>query len=219
MQLEGEYLFDGPRDKVWDLVRDPNVLVKVLPGTQSMTQVSENVYEGKMNVRVGPVAGTFSGRLVVSEEMPPESCTLSVEGRGAPGFINGVGQVQLVDQGDGTTLLRYQGDLQIGGKLAGVGQRLMDSVSKSMIRQGLESLNRSLHAPPDRAAAPAAVPEPSVRVVPSETAFAAAVARDVVKDIADDIFAPEYRTAWMAAAVAMVGMVIGFWLGRVSSSD
>ena len=225
MQLEGEYLFDGPRDKVWELVRDPNVLVKVLPGTQSMTQVSENVYEGKMNVRVGPVAGTFSGRLVVSEEMPPESCTLSVEGRGAPGFINGVGQVQLVDQGDGTTLLRYQGDLQIGGKLAGVGQRLMDSVSKSMIRQGLESLNRSLHAPPDHTAARAAVSEPSAAEdtpayrPPSETAFAATVARDVVKDIADDIFAPEYRTAWMAAAVAMVGMVIGFWLGRVSSSD
>ncbi|NOR82917.1 MAG: hypothetical protein GQ526_05430 [Ardenticatenales bacterium] len=219
MKLEGEYLFDGPRDKVWDLVRDPNVLVKVLPGTQSMTQVSENVYEGKMNVRIGPVAGVFAGRLVVSDEVPPESCTLSVEGRGAPGFINGVGQVQLVDQGDGTTLLKYQGDLQIGGKLAGVGQRLMDSVSKSMIRQGLESLNRSLHAPPDHAAAPAVVPDTPAHRQPSETAFAATVARDVVKDIAGDIFAPEYRTAWMAAAVAMVGMVIGFWLGRVSSSD
>jgi len=219
MKLEGEYLFDGPRDKVWDLVRDPNVLVKVLPGTQSMTQVGENVYEGKMNVRIGPVAGVFAGRLVVSDEVPPESCTLSVEGRGAPGFINGIGQVQLVDQGDGTTLLKYQGDLQIGGKLAGVGQRLMDSVSKSMIRQGLESLNRSLHAPPDQVAAPAALPEPSPGEGPSETAFAATVARDVVKDIAAEVFAPEYRTAWMAAAVAIIGMVIGFWLGRMSSSD
>ncbi len=220
MKLEGEYLFDGPRDKVWDLVRDPNVLVKVLPGTQSMTLVGENVYEGKMNVRIGPVAGVFAGRLVVSDEVPPESCTLSVKGRGAPGFINGVGQVQLVDQGDGATLLKYQGDLQIGGKLAGVGQRLMDSVSKSMIRQGLASLNRSLHAPPaDQPAAPAAQPAPSAGAAPSETAFAAAVARDVVKDVADDIFAPEYRTAWMAAAVAIVGMVIGFWLGRMSSAD
>lgn len=219
MKLEGEYLFDGPRDKVWDLVRDPNVLVKVLPGTQSMTQVSENEYEGEMNVRIGPVAGVFAGRLVVSDEAPPESCALSVEGRGAPGFINGVGQVQLVDQGDGTTLLKYQGDLQIGGKLAGVGQRLMDSVSKSMIRQGLESLNRSLHAPPDHAAAPTALPDTLEYRPPSETAFAAAVARDVVKDIAADIFAPEYRIAWMAAAVAMIGMVIGFWLGRMSSSD
>jgi carbon monoxide dehydrogenase subunit G len=220
MKLEGEYLFDGPRDKVWDLVRDPNVLVKVLPGTQSMTQVSENVYEGKMNVRVGPITGTFSGRLVVSDEVPPESCTLSVEGRGAPGFINGIGQVQLTDQGDGTTLLKYQGDLQIGGKLAGVGQRLMDSVSKSMIRQGLESLNRSLHAPPDHAAAPAALPESSAGAdTPSETAFAAAVAGDLAKDIAADIFSPEYRTAMMAAAVAIIAMLIGFWLGRVSNSD
>ena len=144
MKLQGEYAFDGPREKVWELVRDPEVLATALPGTQEMNKVSDTEYEGKMHVRIGPVGGVFSGRVVVSNEVPPESYTLSVEGRGAPGFGSGSGDVQLIDQGDGTTLMAYKGELQVGGKLAGVGQRLIESVSKSMVRQGLESMNKAL---------------------------------------------------------------------------
>jgi len=215
MKIEGEYSFNGPREEVWELVRDPEMLTKALPGAQSMKQVSENVYEGKMNVRVGPVAGVFSGRLVVTDEIPPESYTLAVDGRGAPGFVKGTGAVQLVDRGDGTTLMKYEGELQVGGKLAGVGQRLMDSASKSIIRQGLESMNQALQA----RMAGEEEGEPVEYTPPSETEFAAAVAKDVVKDLAADIFAPEYQTAWMAAAVAIIAMVIGFWLGRKCRLD
>ncbi|MEE8568626.1 MAG: carbon monoxide dehydrogenase subunit G, partial [Anaerolineales bacterium] len=134
MKLEGEYIFDGPREEVWELVRDPDVLATALPGTQSLEQVGENEFEGVMNVRIGPVAGVFSGRIVVSDEVPPETCTLTVEGKGKPGFINGTGNVNLIDQGDSTTLMKYDGEIQIGGRLASVGQRLMDTTSKSMIR-------------------------------------------------------------------------------------
>ena len=104
MKIEGEHSFHGPREAVWELVRDPNVLASCIPGAQNMQQVSENEYEGKMNVRVGPVAGVFSGRLVVSNELPPETYDLSVQGRGAPGFVKGNGGVRLTEQGDGTTL-------------------------------------------------------------------------------------------------------------------
>ena len=82
MKLDGEYIFDGPREEVWAIVRDPDVLVTALPGTQSLEQVSENEYAGKMHIRIGPVSGVFAGKLVVSDEVPPESYTLSVEGRG-----------------------------------------------------------------------------------------------------------------------------------------
>lgn len=221
MKLQGEYAFDGPREKVWELVRDPEVLATALPGTQEMNKVSDTEYEGKMHVRIGPVGGIFSGRVVVSNEVPPESYTLSVEGRGAPGFGRGSGDVQLIDQGDGTTLMTYEGELQIGGKLAGVGQRLIESVSKSMVRQGLESLNKALQV---RLGGEVEETEDVVVRVqeveyrpPSEVEFAAVVARDVVADIAAEIFSPEYRTAWMAAAVAIVGVLIGFWLGRRSA--
>jgi len=82
LKVQGEYVFDGPREEVWELLRDPEVLATALPGTQSLTPVSENEYEGKMHVRVGPVVGVFSGRIIASNEAPPESYTLTVEGNG-----------------------------------------------------------------------------------------------------------------------------------------
>jgi len=144
MKLEGEYIFSGPREEVWELLRDPEVLATALPGTQSLTPVSENEYEGKMHVRVGPVSGAFSGRVVASNEVPPESYTLTVEGTGAAAFVKASGDVQLIDQGDGTTLMKYEGGFQVGGKLVSVGQRLIDSVSKRMLRHGLDTMNKAL---------------------------------------------------------------------------
>jgi carbon monoxide dehydrogenase subunit G len=206
MKLAGEYVFNGPCDEVWEVVQDPEVLASALPGTQSMTQVGEGEYEGKMHVRIGPVSGVFSGRVVVSDAVSPESYTLTVKGQGVPGFCNGTGHVQLVDRGDGTTLLRYEGDLHFGGRLAGVGQRMIESASKSMARQGLESLNQSLQArkvADDGGVEIAYAP-------PSETAFATTVA----KDIAIDALSAVNQSVLMAVVVALVAMTIGFWLGR-----
>lgn len=175
MKLAGEHVFNGPREEVWKVVRDPEVLATALPGTQSLSQVSENEYEGTMNVRIGPVAGVFAGCVVVSDELPPESYTLTVEGKGNPGWAKGSGQVRLVEQGDGTTLMKYEGEVQIGGRIASVGQRLIDSVSKSLIRQGLETLNQALQA---RIAARCQGQEVNYSP-PSEAEFAVAVAKDM----------------------------------------
>ena len=211
MKLAGEYVFDGSREEVWELVRDPEVLATALPGAQDLNQVSESEYQGQMSIRVGPVSGTFSGKVVVSDEVPPESYTLAVEGRGAPGFAQGTGNVNLVDQGDGTTLMNYEGDVQIGGKLAGVGQRMLETVSKSMTRQGLETLNQALQARKQ-----GEVEGQEVEFTPpSETEFAVAVA----KDMAAEIFSPENRTVWLTLAVAIIAMAVGFVLGRLSSAD
>ncbi|UCF27238.1 MAG: carbon monoxide dehydrogenase subunit G, partial [Chloroflexota bacterium] len=146
MKIEGEYTFDGPREAVWEIMRDPEVLASALPGTQSLDQVSENEYQGEMQVRIGPVAGLFSGNVAISDEVPPESLTMTVEGRGKPGFVKGTGAVQLIAQESDKTLMQYEGDLQVGGRLASVGQRMMDSVSKSLLKQGLDSINNALLA-------------------------------------------------------------------------
>jgi len=206
MKLAGEFIFDGSREEVWELVRDPEVLATALPGAQSLNRVSDSEYEGQMSVRVGPVSGTFSGKVVVSDEVPPESYTLSVEGRGAPGFATGTGHVQLVDQGNDTTLMRYEGDVQLGGKLAGVGQRMLETVSKSMTRQGLETLNKALQA---RKTARAEGREVEY-TPPSEAEFAVAVAKDLV----GEVFSPEKRMVWVVVAVAILAMAIGYLLGR-----
>lgn len=199
MKLEGEYVFNGPREEVWQLVRDPDVLASALPGTQSLKQVSENEYEGDINLRMGPVAGVFSGRLVVSNEEPPKKCTLAVEGQGKPGFIKGTGNVNLMDQGDGTTLMKYDGELQIGGRLASVGQRMLDTASKSMMRQGLETLNQTLEA---RVAAKTEGKEVDHKP-PSESEFAAAVA----KDMAGQMLTPA-RLAVIIIAILVIVVLI-----------
>jgi hypothetical protein len=198
MKLEGEYTFDGPQTEVWKIIRDPEVLSTALPGTESLEQISENEYQGQMNIRVGPVAGEFSGKILVSNEVPPESCTLTVEGKGKPGFVNGTGNVQLIAQADGKTLMKYEGGMQIGGKLASVGQRLLDSASKSIINQGLEAMNQALKA---RMAAQETGKEVEYKP-PSETAFAASVA----KDMAGEMFSS--RMTWIGLAILFLIIVV-----------
>ena len=113
--------------------------------------------------------------------------------------------MQLFVQEDGTTLLKYEGEMQVGGKLASVGQRLLDSASKSMIRQGLEALNQALLA---RIAAKAAGTEVEY-VPPTEAKFAAAVARDMAREML-----PPPQTLGLVAIVALLALLLGFWLGR-----
>lgn len=205
MKLEGEYIFDGPREEVWAIVRDPDVLATALPGTQSLERVSENEYTGKMHVRIGPVSGVFAGKLVVSNEVPPESYTLSVEGKGAPGFGKGTGDVQLLEYEGDKTLIKYEGDMQVGGRIASVGQRLIDTASRSMINQGLESLNNAL-----KARMRAEVEGVEIEYVPpSEAEFAAAVA----KDVAGEMLPPPETMGWVLV-VAVIAFFIGFLLGR-----
>lgn len=204
MKLDGEYVFDGPREAVWELVRDPEVLATALPGTQSLEQVGENEYAGKMHVRIGPVSGVFAGKIVVSDEVPPESYTLEVDGRGAPGFANGTGFVQLFEQDDDKTLMQYQGDMQVGGRLANVGQRLIDSASRSMIQQGLESLDNALQA---RMAAEAEGTDVDY-VPPTEAEFAAAVAKDMAGEM---LPSPQIVGILIAVVVAMLIAIV--WLG------
>jgi carbon monoxide dehydrogenase subunit G len=207
MRIEGEHLFAGPREKVWELVRDPEVLATCLPGTQKLEQVSDTEYEGQMHIRIGPVSGLFSGRIVVSDEAPPERCTLSVEGRGAPGFAKGSGQVQLFEQDDETTRMQYEGEMQIGGRLASVGQRLIDTASKSMIRQGLESLNEALQAHTEAETRG----EEVAYQAPTEAQFAQAVARDMAREL---FASRQWKQLAMALAVVAGAMVVGYWLGR-----
>lgn len=141
MKIEGEYTFDSPREEVWKLVRDPEVLASCVPGIQSVTKVNDNEFNGEIAVRIGPLSGTFGGRVRVDNEAPPQYCTLIVEGAGKIGFLKGTGEVILSELENGRTLMKYSGEVHIGGKVASVGQRLFDSVSKGMVKQGLDKLN------------------------------------------------------------------------------
>ncbi len=177
MKIEGEHLFNGPRQDVWDMIQDPVVLASAVPGMDKLDKTSETEYYGKMNIRIGPVSGAFDGKLTMQNPVPPESTTLLVEGKGAPGFVKGAGNAVFVEQEDGKTMLKYDADLSIGGTLASVGQRMIDSVAKSMMRTAFETLDRALEA---RLAAK------SVGKATEEVVYEKASEGDYVKAVAKD---------------------------------
>jgi len=208
MKLEGEHIFPGPREEVWAMFYDPNVLAGAMPGTQKLDKISDQEYQGNIYVRVGLVSGAFSGRLMISDEVPPESCTLTVDGKGAPGFVKGVGHVKFTPQGNVTTQMKYDGDIQIGGTIASVGQRMLDSVSKSMMRQVFESLDNALV---ERVAAKAEGRQADYKP-PSEVEFAAAVAKDMSKSLLD---IAEVRMVLYVVPIGVLLALIGYILSRL----
>jgi carbon monoxide dehydrogenase subunit G len=179
MRVEGEHIFKGTQQQVWELFRDTEVMAAALPGTKKMELVGENLYEAVMNVRVGPVAGEFSGQLEISNEDFPRSYTMTVEGRGKPGFMKGTGDVILIEEGSDQTLMKYEGEVQIGGRLAAVGQRLIDTVAKSIISQAFETLDQSLE---ERISA-AEEGRDAAYQQSSEGDYAAKVAKDMIKGV------------------------------------
>lgn len=146
MNLNGTFTFSGPRTAVWDLLQDPEVLAKALPGAERLTLAGEDRYEGVMKASVGPVsAATFDVVVTLRDKVPPQQMTLQIEGKGPVGFTRGTAQVTLEDA-DGGTTMRYTSDVQVGGRIAAVGQRLVESVARMMMRQALEALDRELRA-------------------------------------------------------------------------
>jgi carbon monoxide dehydrogenase subunit G len=145
MQIAGEYTFDAPQEMVWKALRDPEVLGTIMPGGEGFEEVgeSENQYAGILNVKVGPVQGKFQGNIQLSDIIEPESYTMAVDGKGPQGFVKANGRLHLTPQGEQTHMV-YEGNAQVGGRIASVGQRLLDSSAKSIIRQSLEGLNQYL---------------------------------------------------------------------------
>lgn len=183
MKLEGSYTFNAPRNIVWETLMDPDALGKAVPGGEKLEKVGENQYDAALNVRVGPVNGKFDGNIELSEINEPDNYHMSVSGQGSAGFLNGEGDVTLTDTEDGGTLMSYVGEAQVGGKIAGVGQRLIDSSAKSITRQGLQALDMQIQAKMAGQSGDA-VPEIAA---PSAVGMAATVAKDVTKDTVSDI--------------------------------
>ena len=148
MNLNGTFVFNGPRATVFELLQDPTVLVKALPGAPPLTKNGDDRYDGTMKVSIGPVtAAEFAMSVTLSNKVPPASFNMQIEGKGAAGFTRGTAAIELADAPDNAgTLMTYSSDVQIGGRIASVGQRLMESVGKMMMKQALDALNKALEA-------------------------------------------------------------------------
>ena len=168
MKVAGKHALAAPRGVVWDAILDPEVLSRTLPGCEDMAPVGDNRFRGKLKMKVGPVQGVFEGGVELLDLDPPNGYNLKMDGKGAPGFVNGRGSLRLEDSDDGGTLLHYEIDAQVGGRIAAVGQRLLDSSARVLTRQGLKGLEQQLAARAPVPATPAAASDPAADAATTE---------------------------------------------------
>jgi uncharacterized protein len=152
MEIKGEYKIAAPRDKVFAALNDQDILQACIPGCESLEKLSDTEMTAKVRLRIGPVSAAFSGKVTLSDIDPPNGYKITGEGQGGvAGFAKGGAVVRLTEEGN-DTLLAYEVDAQVGGKIAQVGARLIAGTAKKLADQFFGKFAESVGA----AVAPAA---------------------------------------------------------------
>ncbi len=149
MKIEGRYVINAGIERAWELLNDPEVLARVIPGVQGFEPVGEGAYDAQLQIGIGAVRGNYLARIEVRDPHPPETYTLHIEGKGPGAFVTGEGHFRLEAIDDGKTRVHLEGEAQIGGVLAGVGQRMMGGAARKLTGQFFERLNREAAKTPE----------------------------------------------------------------------
>jgi hypothetical protein len=135
MRIEGQFVFDGiSPEAVWNFLTDANRIAECLPGCERLTQTGKDTYEMQMKIGLGAISGAFVGGIRLHDMQPPSDYQMTVNGSGAPGFVNGEGKIQMTSNGNGTAL-HYSGDVNAGGPIASLGQRMIGGAARMVIDQ------------------------------------------------------------------------------------
>lgn len=136
MELQGKYSLKADREQVWTALNNPTILQQCIPGCETLTKASDTNFSASVVAKVGPVKAKFTGEVELTELSPPSSYKISGEGKGgAAGFASGSADVKLEESDEGGTILSYSVNAQVGGKLAQIGSRLIDSTAKKLSRE------------------------------------------------------------------------------------
>lgn len=185
MQQSGEYRIGAPVSAVWQALNDPDVLARCIDGCQSMERTGDNAFRANVRARIGPVSALFAAEVAMADVVPPRSYTLQASVKGGPaGFGKGTAKVALSEDGAGT-LLRYDVDGSVGGKLAQVGQRLIDGAARKMADDFFAKFGEivapgAVEAAPAEAAAAETRRVAPVTIIVAVAAAAAAVAAAIL---------------------------------------
>jgi uncharacterized protein len=142
LKINGSSVVALPPEKTYQMMQDPLVLARCMPGCEALEKIGEDEYKMKMKMALASLSSAFDGKVKITDQTPPSSFRLLVEGSGKIGFMKGEGLLKLTQQGEGTEVA-YEGDVQVGGTMAAVGQRLIDATAKMMIKRFFEQLAKS----------------------------------------------------------------------------
>ena len=139
MKIAGSYTLPIPQQRAYDAMQDPEILSKCMPGIDEMVKTGDNEYTMKMKMALASISSLFSGKVKIADQNPTSSFRLIVEGSGKVGFMKGDGALKLSTV-DGGTLVDYEGEVHVGGTIASVGQRLIDTTAKMMIKRFFDKM-------------------------------------------------------------------------------
>jgi carbon monoxide dehydrogenase subunit G len=143
MKLAGQYILPAPPAKVWALLTDPNRLAKLLPGCERLDPDGPDRFKAAVKFGIAAISGKYAGTIEFAEKKPPTSMRMKLSGKGIPGFVDGVGHIELAEKG-GQTELRYTGEAQVGGMIASVGQRMIEGAARKIVDQFFAAASEEL---------------------------------------------------------------------------
>lgn len=143
--MEGEERIEAPIARVWEALNDAETLKACIPGCESLERTSDNELAAAVTLKIGPIKAKFNGAVELTNLNPPHSYTIRGEGKGGiAGFAKGGADVTLAEDGPDVTILRYATKAEVGGKIAQLGSRLIDSTSRKLAGQFFSSLNKKV---------------------------------------------------------------------------
>ena len=144
MKIEGTHEIQIPREAVYQALTDPQILQRCIPGCESLEKTADNTYVATMKAGVGAVKGKFKGNVRLEDMQFPVHYRMVVDGKGAPGFVKGTGDFDL-EESNGGTAIAYEGEMKVGGVIAGVGQRMIEAAAKMLAAQFFRSLESEIN--------------------------------------------------------------------------
>jgi uncharacterized protein len=200
VDLIGEYHIPAPRQEVWAALNDVDVLKACIPGCDEMERVSEKEFAAKVTAKIGAVRAKLKGKVELSDIDAPNSYTLSGSGQGGvAGFAKGSAKVQLSDAPDGGTMLTYEADAELGGKLAAVGSRMVQGVANKMSADFFGAFARHLSAEAEEEPVPANQREKAVEKTQESEAY---------------VFPDWFKSALVHSAITIIALVTIVLLAR-----
>ncbi len=200
MDFTGRYVIPAPPETVWEAIQNTEILRACIPGCESLEKTGDNAFEARATLKIGPVKATFKGKVTLEEMEPPRRCVLRGEGQGGvAGFAKGEAEVLLAPE-NGQTALTYTAKANIGGKLAQIGQRLIDGAAKQIADDFFSRFSAAVGAPPPivEAAAQEADAKPSEPGRPA-------------KPVPETRHEPILREVWVIGLIAVIVIVLIFF--------